>query len=194
MAKRAVLIGMLLLSATASGCVSVMSAGGQLETGTQFDGSSPDADAIVVIGVSRIYAVTVVSGTDDGVSWHRQRRPTGARAMADDGFVAIKLKPRQGQERYAIASVALDPDATDRYPFPDSSTILVFDAPPGKVTYLGGIDAQIASEGMHSFAILRDNPAITRQQAAAFMARRYPRIGNQLVTGKLDWLYRGDAR
>jgi len=113
------------------------------------------------------------------------------RCKTDDGFVVIKLKPRRGKSRYAISSVSFSGELGS-YVFPPNTGVLVFDAPRGKVTYIGGFTVDFASEGLTNGARLRDDPSITRAQAAAFMVRRYPQIKAEPVMGRVHWLYGGD--
>lgn len=160
----------------------------QLDGETSFDETSPDA--IVVLGVSRIHAMTVLLGVDDGVIWRRDRSGTAASTRADHGFVVFRLRPQPGKKRYAIARVALEPGATDCYNLSaSSSTLAAFDAPPGRVTYLGGLTIQFISDGSGSRAALREDPGISKQQAMAFVAGRYPHIKAELTSGRLDWVY-----
>ena len=81
----------------------------QLDGETKFDETSPDA--IVVMGVSRIHAMTVLLGVDDGVTWRRDRSRMAASTKAEHGFVVFRLRPQTGKKRYAIARVALEPGA-----------------------------------------------------------------------------------
>ena len=193
----------LLLVTAAAGCINrgaiyhvasgqpLTSAGGPVEGDDRLDEGR--AESVVVIGVSRIFGLRVISGTDDGVSWHQQRWGSVAQARADDGFVAIKLRPRHGERRYAITAAVLAADDMEYYEL-DSASIPAFDAPRGRLTYLGGLDAEIYSENGNNLARLRDNPAITRQQAASFVARRYPQIAADLAAGRLEWLHMGEMR
>jgi hypothetical protein len=142
--------------------------------------------------VSKIYAFVFIDGVDDGVSWHRDRLSLAYRAAARDGFVAVNLRPLRDKRRYAIASAAIDPELqNDHYEFPGSDQIRVFDVPPAPVAFLGGLTVQYAG----SSASLVDDPSITNDQAAAFIARRHPELQQgPPKAGRLDWLYKGDFR
>ena len=190
-----------MLSATAAGCFLMEGAvtASAVEAARCLPFSNLDGDAtlrqdehesIAVFGVSKIYAMVFLSGVDDGVSWHRDRSGNSASVMASDGFVVAKLKPRPGNKRYAIARAALEPGATDCYSFPETSSLLVFDAPAGQVTYFGGLTVEYKTEGGSNAAVLRDDPSIGKQQAIAFMARRYPGIKAEVVTGRTQWAYK----
>jgi len=194
-------IGLCLLSANAAGCflmeaaVTASAADAarclpytNLDGDARFDKTSDES--IAVFGVSKIYAMVFLSGVDDGVSWHRDRSGNSASVMASDGFVVAKLKPRPGNKRYAIARAALEPDATDCYGFPHTSSLLVFDAPAGQVTYFGGLTVEYMTEGGSNMAVLREDPSISKQQAIAFMARRYPGIKAEVVAGRTEWAYK----
>ena len=143
-----------------------------------------------MFGVSKIYGMSFQSGVDDGVSWHRDRSGISATVTASDGFVVARLKPRPGNRRYAIVRAAFEPGATDCYNFPHTSTLLTFDAPAGQVTYVGALTVEYKTEGGTNAAVLRDDPSSTKQQAIAFMARRYPGIKGEVVTGRMDWMYK----
>ena len=189
------LIGCVL--AAAAGCTQMLAVGAietaqclplsNLDGDATFDGANDES--IVVFGVSKIYGMTFQSGVDDGVSWHRDRPGISATVTASDGFVVARLKPRPGNRRYAIARAAFEPGA-DCYNFPHTSTLLTFDAPAGQVTYLGALTVEYKTEGGSNAAVLRDDPLITKQQAIAFMARRYPGIKGEVVTGRMDWMYK----
>jgi hypothetical protein len=147
-------------------------------------------ESIVVFGVSKIYSMTFQSGIDNGVSWHRDRPAFSATVTASDGFVVARLKPRSGNRRYAIARAAFEPGATDCYTFPHTSTQLTFDAPAGQVTYLGALTVEYKTEGGSNAAVLRADPSISKQQAIAYLARRYPGIKGEVVTGRTEWGYK----
>jgi len=199
--SRSTLLGLLLLIAASSGCTTagaLLSASAasqalcspynQLDAETRFDDRSPDA--IVVLGVSRIQAMTVLLGVDDGVVWRRDRSGMAASTLAEHGFVVFRLRPQTGKKRYAIARVALEPGATDCYLLSHaSSTLAAFDAPPGRVTYLGGVTIDFVSDGGGSRALLREDAGISKQQAMAFVAARYPGIRAEMTGGRLDWVY-----
>jgi hypothetical protein len=159
-----------------------------LDGDTRFDATNNDA--IVVVGVSRIYGMRFVSGVDDGVSWHDEFRESQGGAKADEGFVVARLKARRGKHRYSIARVSLEPEGHDCYEFPSSSTLLVFDAPAGQVTYLGALTVQYGSQGLANTASLRADPSITKEQASAYLARRFPQITRELSTGRMEWAYK----
>lgn len=198
---RSMLLGLLLLIAASSGCgipgtllaasaveQTLCSPYNQLDTETRFDATSPDA--IVVLGVSRIKAMTVVLGVDDGVVWRRDRSGMAAGTLAEHGFVVFRLRPQTGKKRYAIARVALEPGATDCYILSTaSSTLAAFDAPPGRVTYLGGVTIEFVRDGGGSRALLREDAGISKQQAMAFVAARYPGIRAEMTGGRLAWVY-----
>ena len=159
-----------------------------LDGDSSFDKTSDDS--IAVFGVSKIYAMVFLSGVDDGVSWHRDRSVGAVSVMASDGFIVAKLKPRPGKKRYGIARAALEPGATDCYTFPETSSLLVFDAPAGQVTYFGGLTVEYRTEGGSNAAVLREDPSISKQQAIAFIARRHPGIKAEVVTGRTEWAYK----
>ena len=194
-------VGLVLLSGMAAGCFAMEGAVvasaveaalchpfSNLDGNASFDKTSEES--IAVFGVSKIYAMVFLSGRDDGVSWHRDRDRArqSASVMASDGFVVARLNPRP--RRYAIARAALEPGATDCYTFPHASSLLVFDAPPGQVTYFGGLTVEYKTEGGSNAAVLREDPSISKQQAIAFLARRHPGIKGEVVTGRTEWVYK----
>ncbi|HEY5448342.1 MAG TPA: hypothetical protein VIQ54_06305 [Polyangia bacterium] len=159
-----------------------------VDSQTRFE--QTDTDAIVVLGAAQIYGMTFLSGIDDGVDWRPTHGPT-VTARTDNGFVVARLKARRGKHRYAIGRVSLQPEATDCYAFPSSSQLLIFNAPPGQVTYLGAYTVAYTSEGGVNRASLRADPAVTQTQANAYLVRRFPLIKPALVTGPTEWVYRG---
>ena len=57
------------------------------------------------------------------------------------------------------------------------------------MTYLGGLTIQFISDASGSRADLRQDGGISKQQAMAFVASRYPHIKAEMTSGRLDWVY-----
>src|SRR5262245_20022674 len=200
MASRSLALFALSSALAAAGChpVAALATGGvvdvvrcapdsRLDGETRFEQTDPDA--IVVVGATQIYGMVFLSGKDDGPYWRRVRGPE-ASARTEDGFVVVRMKPRRGTHTYAIGRVSLQPDATDCYSFPSSSQLLLFNAPPGQVTYLGAVTVQYSSERGRNYASLREDASISKTQASAYFSRRFPQIKADLVPGRTAWIYK----
>ena len=148
-----------------------------------FDGNS--GDALVVFALTPNMVVTLVAGTDDGVSWHGGARVLPVRVRPQDGFVVARLRPRTGKNRYAIAK--LSTDASELTAWDTPAQMLAFDAPPGQVTYLGALRVEFAGGELPK---LVDDPAVTYLQAEAFMAANFANVGAPVVRSRMDWVYR----
>ena len=151
----------------------------------RFGASSPDA--LVVFGFPAGANAWLRPGVDDGVNWHCQPGLTGVqRVRTENGFIVAKLSPRTGKQKYAIAGVASDSTFGQYRPGPNSG-ILVFNAEPGKVTYLGTLRG-VRSGGVP--ALVQD-PSVPLSVADDFVTRTFPNIRDHVVPGRMDWVYTG---
>jgi hypothetical protein len=142
-------------------------------------------DALVVFALRPNMVLTLVEGTDDGVSWHcAHSSELPVRVRPQDGFVVAWLPPRTGKQRYAIASLSTDASGLTRWW--TKGQVLAFDAVPGQVTYLGALSVEF--EGGELSGIVGD-PDITDLQAEAFMASKFANVSAPLVKRRMDWLY-----
>lgn len=57
------------------------------------------------------------------------------------------------------------------------------------MTYLGALTVQYGSQGLANTASLRTDPSITKEQARAYLARRFPQITRELSAGRMEWAY-----
>jgi hypothetical protein len=69
------------------------------------------------------------------------------------------------------------------------STIPAFNAPPGQVTFVGGIHVKWSE----TRADVEEDATATEEQAADYLAENYPRVTAPVARGQMDWIYVSDA-
>jgi hypothetical protein len=150
---------------------------------TQFNATSPDA--VVVFGFSARLNVWIYKGVDDGVNLHCNQAPADVRrARPEEGFIVMRLPARTGKEKYAIGAVGTDMNI-ESYPVHANSHVWVFNAEPGKVTYLGAL--RVAwSDGEPS--ILADG-SVKASDADDFVTRTFSNIPSHVVSGRMESIY-----
>lgn len=154
-----------------------------VDRNVRFDQSSQAA--LVVFALNPNMVLTLIVGTDDGVSWHCSRSShLPVRVRPQDGFVVAWLPPTTGKQRYAIAK--LSTDTSELTSWKAKEQILAFDAVPGQVNYLGGLTVEFARGELSGIV---DDPAITDLQAEAFVASRFANVSAPLVKQRMDWLH-----
>jgi hypothetical protein len=167
-----------LLVTLAGGCAITQN----LEKDERFNGTA--ADAVLIFTAPSTATIWLRPGTDDGVNWSCDVLRSGYRVYPDGGFVVVKVKPRTGNERYAIAELATGPNGADPKSALEGASIPTFNAPPGKVTLVGGITAVDQGDDVR----LDQDESATRERAERYLARSYPNL-IEPVMGKTDWLY-----
>jgi hypothetical protein len=176
-------IHLLLLAAFATACSSLVPIR-VVDRNVSFDRTS--REALVVFALSPNMVVTLLEGTDDGVSWRCNRWGPEARVRvrAQDGFVVAWLRPKTGKQRYAIESFSTD--ASGLTAWKTFEQILVFDAVPGQVTYVGALNVEFSGGGIRG---INFDPDITYLHAEAFMAGKFANVRAPMAKGRMDWLY-----
>lgn len=177
--RRIVLVA--LLAGFAGGCHRALVPVTIVDRNVRYDQTS--GDALVVFGLTPNMVVTLVEGSDDGVSWHCEVSQL-VRVRPQEGFVVARLRPRTGKRRYAIA--AFSTDASGLTTWKMTGQILAFDAVPNQVTYVGAL--RVEFEGGEIRDIMSDRD-ITYLHAEAFMAGKFANVSAPLVKGQMDWLH-----
>jgi hypothetical protein len=178
---RAVLFAAAIALASSSGCV--VPALRTVDHNVRFDRTSPDA--IVVFGFSAKLNVWLFEGVDDGVNWHCVRGAVNARRFRpEDGFVVASLRARTGKEKYAIGALGTDMNI-EVHAVRENSGVWVFNAAPGKVTYVGAL--RVAWSGGRPSIL--DDASVTASHADDFVTRTFPNITDHVVTGRMEEIY-----
>jgi hypothetical protein len=171
-----------------TGCVGVYSS---LSSSTRFD--EYDNDAIVVIGVSPTARLGLATGMTDKLGWHESGLfPIAKTSWSEDGYAVVKVRPRTGQQTYAIVEIATKVADGHDYTATHNVSVPVFHAHAGQVTYVGSIQLEayrqvasydasvswtsdqedIASDGTFEEIIAPDDVALV----ARFVAKKYPNV------------------
>jgi hypothetical protein len=154
----------------------------------RFDRTS--ADAIVVFGFREKADVWLAGGIDDGVNWACGTGEGGSgqqiwHLRSENGFVVARLPPRTGKYKYAIRWIG--DGVISRYRTLANGPVWVFNAEPGKVSYVGAVRI-VWTEGTP--AIVEDN-AVTEKDADEFVTRTFPNVPEHVVSRPMSWIYMG---
>jgi hypothetical protein len=167
-----------LCSILASGCAIP----NNLEKDAKFNGMDPDA--VIVFTAPSAMTIWLIEGIDDGINWSCDRNGAAYRVWPDGGFVVVKVSPRTGPRKYAIAEIDTGPNGADPKLADEGTVIPTFNAPAGRVTLVGGITLSRQGDDVH----LDRDASATRERAERYLARRYPNL-TEPVVGRMDWLY-----
>jgi len=177
MIKRAVAFVVVAWASFVGGCATSTTT----DHGTRFDGKSPDA--MVVLGFSARLPVWIAPGVDDGMNWHPCGGETYAyRIRPEEGFVVARLPAMRGKQKYGITAIGNLLDA-----YGPSGAVSVFNAEPGKVTYLGALRVVWSGSG----GVVMEDPAIKESDADDFVTRTFPNIPVHVVPGRMEVAYKG---
>jgi hypothetical protein len=141
-------------------------------------------EAVVVLGVEPHARLYIFEGeTDaDGMRWRKTATTETAWAYAhEDSFVVLRLKPRTGRQSYAVTKVFVEHVFGAAYEWQPSSSAWTFAAPAGEVTFVGGL--RIVKIGPRR--VLMDDPLVTRERAADFLAAKHPELAGRLGVAPL---------
>ena len=154
----------------------------------RFDSKSQDD--LVVLGWSSPGSVWFYPGFDDGMNWHCTRGTANARRLQPEGgFIVARLPARTGKATYAIGMVSSSGNVQVQGPLPNGP-VWVFNAEPGKVSYLGALRVDHLSD--RGPVILADE-RFKQSEADDFVTQTFPNIPIHVTTGQLDSAYMFDS-
>lgn len=137
-------------------------------------------DAIVVLGVSPRYRVHIFKGERLGDKWNRDQIMTTLNVFPEDGYIVAKLPARTGASNYGVGGI-LPEGIGGRLFIPcQGRRTLTFDAPGGKVVYVGDIKFVEAGSKVHYEA------SLDFEAARAHLKSRYPLLADRLVSGGFE--------
>ena len=168
------LLSALALALILSGCVSF--------TGLDPESNYSDVgeDAIVVLGVSPRYRVHIFKGDRVGDKWNRDQIMTTLNVFPEDGYVVAKLPARVGTSNYGVGGILPEGIGGELFIPCQGKRTLTFDAPRGKVVYVGEIKF-VAAGSKVQYEVSSDF-----ESARAHLKARYPLLADKLVSGGFE--------
>lgn len=103
-------------------------------------------EAVVVLAITPRSRVSLFEGESQGSEWTCKSLFNIANVFPESGFIVLKLKPRTGNKNYGIGQVLPDGIGGESFVVRRNAMVPVFHAPPGKVTFVGGIQVTRAGE------------------------------------------------
>jgi len=146
--------------------------------------SREQGDAVVVLAVKPRSRVSLFEGVGEGGRWSCKSSFNIANVFPENGFVVLKLKPREGNMNYGIGQVLPDGIGGARFIVHGNAVVPVFHAPPGRVTFVGGI--VLARHG-GSLSIKPDE-VTTVEEAEQFLRSSYPGLAGGVDNDPLVFL------
>jgi hypothetical protein len=173
------------LVALAAGCATTDV---QKKAGARADRSR--RDAVVVFAAPPRSKVWLTQGVDDGAGWTCEGEAGQSVLVASDrGFVVARLPARTGKEKYAIGDIEISGGTDRRLRAGAGAKVPAFNAPPGKVTVVGGVKVLDVGEGLS----LLPDPTATRGRATRYLARKDRRMSRSIANGKMSWVAMPDS-
>jgi hypothetical protein len=151
-----------------SGCVTTSN----LATGNG-SASVDMSESVVIIGVTPRYRVALVKGTPHGDSWSRDHSSVATtNTYPDDGYIVVKIPARSGTGSYGVGQILPEGIGgfAPQYVPCTGHTLVTFEAPAGKVTYVG--DIQFSINGQTA----RYQYSHNLEQARRFLSSKYPAL------------------
>ena len=132
-------------------------------------------DSIIVLGVSPRYRVHIFDGERAGEKWNRNQVMTTLNVYPENGYIVAKVSPRSGSLNYGIGGILPEGIGGKLFiPCMGRKTI-TFDAPGGKVIYVGNITF------VHSDATVRYEASSDFDAARAHLRSYYPALADRLI-------------
>jgi hypothetical protein len=149
-------------------------------------GPSARADeqsTIIVLGVKAGHAIRVHTGDLEGSVWNYNLLPDpAARSWPDDdGYLVWKLAPLPPGVAYGVTQITVDDIGSPPQAFEpcNGSTAVTFEAPAGKVVYVGDVEFERSPDRRWlGFRLVSDE-----EGARAYLRKRYPALASELVAG-----------
>jgi len=152
--------------------------------GLRFDGNSPDA--MIVLGWSSPGSVWFYPGFDDGINWHCIAGTANARRFQPEGgFIVARLPARTGKVTYGIGVVSSAGNVQVQGPLANAP-VWVFNAEPGKVSYLGGFRVDHLTD--NGPVILADE-RFKQSEADDFVTQTFPNVPIHVTAGWMNSAY-----
>jgi hypothetical protein len=146
-------------------------------------GPTSSDETIVVLGVQPRYRVALSKGTANGESWSLDQLSLATtNSFPENGYIVVKVPSRTGSDTYGISQILPEGIGgfVPRYVPCNGQGIITFDAPAGKVVYVG--DIEYARDGDKLRYIYSSNP----EQARRFVAEQYPALSTRLELHKAN--------
>lgn len=134
-------------------------------------------ESVVVIGVKKNYRIGIQKGNVEGESWkYDQMSVLASNTFPDQGYIVQRLTPRAKGENYAIAQILPEGIGgfTPRFSPCNGQDVLTFEAPAGKVIYVGDVD-YLRTGDLMSFAYSRDI-----NSAKSHIEKNFPNLASKL--------------
>lgn len=133
--------------------------------------------SIIVMGVSPAYRVHIFEGERVGDKWKRDIIATKLNVYPVDGYIVARVPARTGAENYGIGGILPDGIGGKLFIPCIGRKSLTFDAPAGKVVYIGDVTLAATGRGIGY------NATSDIEAARAHLKARFPLLADKLVAG-----------
>lgn len=138
-------------------------------------------DSYIVLGDASRVRLSIFKGEIGNQSWHCKGLINVANVWSANNFIVVKLHPRMGSQDYGIGQILPDGIGGKSFVVKKGASVPIYHAHPGKVTFVGSIRI---FERDNRFGILPD-PAITTDDARAYLSRAYPHLPRDFAVNDL---------
>ena len=141
--------------------------------------------SILVIGVEPRYRIHISRGCDMEQKWKLLNEfGAAANVFPEEGYVVVKLRPRNGKENYGIPSIM--PKGISGvfggniFKACNGNLVPVFELPPDQVVYVGHVKYIKTEDDKLTFGISKNFTA-----AQEFIDMHYPNLSKDLIQGEI---------
>ena len=148
----------------------------------QLDPSAQNADlsgsTIIVMGVSAPRQLQVSGGTVEPTGEWNSGDSTFAAANAKSvaGYIVVKLAATSANQSYALTGILDTFVFGNQFHACNGGQTMTFDAPAGKVIFVGDLVLDESSLGRGKFRITTDS-----ERARAYLRERYPALADRMI-------------
>jgi len=112
-----------------------------------------------------------------------------ANVWSDNGFIVLKLDPRVGSETYSIGQILPGGIGGRSYVVRRGTSVPVFHANPGAITFVGAIEVMSMQHGDASGFGIRKDENTTKEDAQRFISHAYPNLHGALNVESLKMVH-----
>jgi hypothetical protein len=143
-------------------------------------------ETIVILGVVPSYQVSFKLGRSEGVRWNQNYYSISATSnFPENGYIVVKVPSLSSAETYGLAQIQPRGFGGQRFIPCPGNNVLTFDAPAGKVIYIGDVyydmDLLTGKTLSYKYSSMPD-------KAKQFLAANHPDLATKMETFEINEL------
>ncbi|MBI4808937.1 MAG: hypothetical protein HY799_08330 [Nitrosomonadales bacterium] len=142
-------------------------------------------ESVVILGVTPAYQIAFESGTitNDGYWSINSYGTITTNVFPEKGYIVVKIRSRTGNDNYGIAQIRPKGHHSRRYTPCSGNKVLAFEAPAGRVTYIGDVSYDYVIENPESRKAsgkVSYTYSSAPENAKRFLVEHYPELASRM--------------